>query len=492
MIPGSIKANSVQWDITHDKLTTGVMKVPQRVLLIGTKNSDALCTENTQYEVTSAEQVGNLAGFGSELHLMARYAELGQGAFPVPVTIIAETPATGTAAATVLNISDTNLENGSLILKIAGEVITLGINNQDTLQAIAEQVALAINSVPNCPLKAEVTTDRSTPPVASEDITLTSKFIGTKANSIQFSVEESPVGFNYNTSVLTGGAGEADISAQLNAVSEGDIFTQVVHSYSSLTNLQKIEEWEAARWAPAVKKGFVAFTCIPGTLSEVKAITSTRNSFVSSITGIQDSKTYPAAVAASIAVNVALSAGNDPARQLHGISLHGVDMPSASGEWSYQERDIAVQSGCSTINCKGGAVRIDQLVNTYQKTATGGDAPDVDRKICTVNVLIFVQYDQDQLFTSYADAKLYPDGVYLPSNQKIMSPDLCRNILLNRYQVYQKLGIVTDFEKYKNTLAVEIDSVNLERLNVRQELQVVGNLRISAITTGFSFAKGGA
>ena len=484
--PANAKANNVFIELDKNKRKLGLQVVPQVVVVTGLMDSAVTAVSvGDQVQLFDPDQAGQNFGFGSEIHAMTRRMLLGQSAFPVTVIAIPllEDVADVVAAGTI-TISITTVVAGTMNLYIAGDLVQITVVTADTDATIAAKIAAAITANPDLVVEAADT-------LAVVDIT--AKWKGSTGDDITIAFnlqgEELPGGVSAVIVAMTGGTGEADIDGALNGIAESDIVTHIAHPFIDTTNLGKIEAYELIRWAPGVKKGFIAFTAIRGTEATAKALTITRNSFVSSIIGIQDTPQMASQVSAAIAAADAFSAAADPVLQLHTVQLPGFIPPTKANEWSYTERDDAVKNGCSTIKNIAGAVVIDQLVNTFQTTGSGGTAQDVDRQVTTVTLLTAIIYDQDQYFTAqWARAKLANDSDSLPTGQKIMTPNVMQAELISRYDLYLARAWVEDRDGYIENLNIERNTTNPERIDVEQTIFRIGNLRITALKIDYDFA----
>jgi phage tail sheath gpL-like len=63
-----------------------------------------------------------------------------------------------------------------------------------------------------------------------------------------------------------------------------------------------------------------------------------------------------------------------------------------------------------------------------------------------------------------------------------------RGELIARYLLYFERGWVEDVDGYAQTLTVERDMTNPNRLNSQDEIIIIGNLRITAMKLGYDFA----
>ena len=484
-VPSSAKANLTAVELTKDKLSTGLNVVTQRIALVG--QADASLTSYTAgvpSQVFSANEVGQKYGFGSQIHLMAikLFANCGSvevEAFPLKEDV-ADVAATGSIAITASTVLA-----GTLALYIAGEYVSVPVTAGQTATQIGDAIVTAVTANANLPVSAVNT---------SGTVAFTANWKGLTGNDIDISVnlgsdDSLPSGVSVVITDMASGRGNPTISTSLANISENDIYTVIVHPYTDTTNLTAIEAFEATRWDSRVVKGFVAITAIRGSYATAIALTESRNSFVSSIVGAQGIPQTGAEVASAVAGVVAKSAASDPSLQFHPTQIIGLTAPAKSDRWAWTVQDAALKKGCSTLSVVNGNVVIGQMINTYQTTSTGAKAPDVDTYLNTVMTLIAILYDRQQYFLqTWGRAKLSVDGQTFATGQRVMTPVVMKAELLARYDLYIERGWVLDRESYKDTIIVEIDSSNKNRLNSYDQLILMGNLRVLAMKVGYNFS----
>ena len=482
-ISGTAAENLTAVEITRQKLKTGLSRVEQAIILLGTVVASSTIKKNELRQVFSSDEVGQLTGMGSELHLMS--TGVFKNTAGIPAYIL---PATEGGAASVHQISVTGTATaaGELLIRIAGKVVPLSISNGDSNSVIATAIKDAVDKNNSLPVTAAA---------SGGNATLTAKWKGNTSDAITVTVNAFssdptiPAGVTLAITKPTAGSGTVDISPALNSISEDQDMTILVHSYTDSTNLGKIEALENSRWNPEVVKGFIAVGCVSGTHTEATTITDARNSFVSCLVGRQGVPEHTAEVAGALGGSIAQSASADPALQMHTIKLSGLTLPN-SGMWGWAERNSALKKGCSTIKGIGNDVVISQLRNTFTTSDTGAAAPEADRYITSVMTLAAIANDRKNYFlNTWGRAKLGEDTDVPPDGQKFMTPEIMKSELLNLYSDrYIPLGWCEALDDYAETITVERNSGNRNRLDVSDEVILVGNLRVTAMKLGFNFS----
>ena len=482
--PAQINANLTGVRVSHEKNNPGIQGIEQRVLLLGQQTSTGTIADDIITPVTSAAEVYELAGAGSELAIMASIAESnGAG---IPLSVAAISAASGAVAATgTIAITGTATEAGEVAVAINGTRSTIAVSADDNADTVATALNAEIGDNLALPVRATV---------SAGTITLTVQWAGITGNDITVVVNPSsadsvPAGLTINTTNTTGGTGTPSVEDMIDNIVDSNVFTVIAHPYTDSANLTLIEDLEDTRWSPQENKPFVAITASHGTATEVIAIASARNSFVSMILGTQDVPQTEAEVASAVGAQIAVGWSDNPARQFYTKELIGIDAPDAEDQWSYSVRNNALPQGVSTLRVQNNIVQIGQLRNTYTTTEAGTPAPIDDRLINTVITVASIIYDLDTYFeTNYADALLKDDdGEPLPQLQKVVTPVIMRSLILSRYGIYVANGWCENPDAFAESVVVVRSTDNPNRLDTTMQVIIIGNLRVNAMTLQFGF-----
>lgn len=177
LISPSVRASKTFIELAGVRRSLAGLFIPPTMGLIG--QYDPAKTATVDYEpvkVLSADNVGNLAGFGSHAHRIALGlppAVFLQGGgvywFPVPA-------ASGTVADIDLTVTGTASSGGTLFIQIGGVLLQVGVADGDDVTAVADSITAA------------VTASRDIAVTASNIagvVTLEAKFLGTAGNQIE-------------------------------------------------------------------------------------------------------------------------------------------------------------------------------------------------------------------------------------------------------------------------------------------------------------------
>lgn len=221
-------------------LAVGAQVLPRKICIIGTGDpaKTALPIE-TPIRVYSAEEVGDISGFGFMLHRLAK--KVYQGSNGIECYIVAQAEAAGAKAAGSFAFSGTATENGNIYLYIGGDRIVIPVSVDDTATVVGDAIEAALTltdtnaeDVRDYPITAENTTGT---------VAITAKSEGPWGNGYVLSLnrgfgEDLPAGITCVVTQMTGGTVIPDIDDALEALGRSGTdqanylgITDLVHGY---------------------------------------------------------------------------------------------------------------------------------------------------------------------------------------------------------------------------------------------------------------------
>jgi phage tail sheath gpL-like len=346
----------------------------------------------TRTRVYSADTVGRLAGFGSDVHRAAiKLYDAHKGKVQTSVMIQAEAGGAAAAAGVYL-VTHVATAAGTLYLYIDGDRYEIPITTDHTLTNIGDLIVAALAKNPACPVTGVNTVG---------SVALMAKNKGTGGNDIGISVnqragETTPGGYTATITPMAAGSGDPTIAASLAALGVGDLAnynadTHFLVTFDRLdtTNMAAMSTYNGTAnevegcYLDTVGRPFVAFwgendpgtnsltaTCAIGDgireLDKTNVIITRPNSPVN-----------PTGLAASACGSDAMIHNIRPEEPMGGKVMTGVEpgplaaLAASTGDWSseYENRDQAVKSGISTSTVENGVVRISDLVTVYHPTS---------------------------------------------------------------------------------------------------------------------------
>lgn len=461
----------------------GTSLLPQRIAVFGQGNT-ASTYSTAKKQVSSANEVGTLYGFGSPVHNAARQLlpANGDGVGSIPVTIYPlEDNGAGVAATGDITPGGAQTEVASYVVRInnidsAAFIIEVG----DTVAAICTAMTAAINSTLHMPVTAVDNTI---------DVQLTSKWKGASANDIYVEIIGSATaGTTFAVTQPAGGATNPDITAALALI--GDSWETLVLNcldVADTTTLGKFTTEGEARWDSLVRKPFVAFTgTTEATLATAITIPDARpTDRVNAQLVAPGSNDLPFVVAARQLARIAITADRNPPRDYGSQPATGLTPGTDGQQWTYTQRDQAVKAGSSTIQVKDGVVNLADIVTFYHPN---GEEPPAYRYVVDIVKIQNILYNLDLIFESveWDGAPLIPDSD--PTiNREAKKP---KDAVAAVKTMIDNLGlraIISDPATAKSTVTAQISDSNPKRLDVALTVQLSGNTNIIAISFDFGF-----
>jgi len=379
-------ANVVGYKLLGADFQTVPNYLPQRVVILGKENVEGTVSRDP-FIGTSEEQVGEICGFGSQVHMAMRILKpkFGGGLSGIPIVVMAQPSRTDEdAAAYDITVVGTATGSGTHRVVVCGRDSLDGVSyafniaEGDTPIVIAASIIDAINNVAGSPFVAT--------PNGADKVTCQCKFSGAVTNdmSIYVSQEDTDLGVTYSTSVSNTGVGTnlGNITESLtfdqdpwntlyvNCYGTNDLVATLLEEYNGFPSNNP-----TGRYAPTVHKPFIAVTGYTSELDDAALLSfvgdrNDQNTIALAPAPLSDGTPWEAA--ANMVAVYAPIANNTP----HLDAIHNTypDMPAPAkiGKSSnYENRDAAVLAGISTVSLQSGKYLIEDFITTYNLTVDG-------------------------------------------------------------------------------------------------------------------------
>ena len=510
-----IRTKVLGYQVLAGSFEPSTPNLPQSIAIFGQANTDKQSgLSTTPREVFSADEAGEIYGFGSQIHSVMRILRPAQGGIVggIPTIIypqIAPTtaPAAQTSTITVAGISnpaDPANADATHVVEINGRSnydgssLEIPISNGDTPVAVAQRIADAINNARSCPVSATVGTSPN-----DNVVTLTTKWQGENSAGLNIVVKTdgTPANLSYAIVSTVTGAGDssAEITASLNQFGER-WNTIVINSYGKARNglFEAFNGVAGAttptgRYASTVFKPFVALfgSKIFDTVANVTADLNTDQN-----TAVQcpapNSTGWDHEAAANYAYLMARQAQENPQLDIvaqDGGYLPDMPIPDSGNVGVYQTvagRNTLVKAGASTVVLEGTRYRIKDFVTTYAPSGIENPSFSYVRDlILDWNVAFgyFIRQEQnvvDRVILN-DDATANPTGS--------IKPGQWRSILVQYFQNLETRGILADVDFSRESLQVAISTTNPNRFETFFRYRRTGFARVLSTTTeaGFNF-----
>jgi phage tail sheath gpL-like len=487
----------VGYKITKGDFSESSPNLPQRIAVLGEANEANQATlDLTPKEITSAQQAGQLYGYGSPLYHVARILRpiFGDGVGGIPVFFYPQAKAAG-ATAKVLDVTPTGTAtaNATHTVFVAGRngidggSYDINVAVGDNVAAIVAKIVAALNNVLGCPF---ITVNAAT------KVTCTSKWNGLTANGLSITVNTNGVdaGITYVVSSTTPGAGTPTIDAAL-VLFGSNWNTIVVNTYGAVAAVMtSLETFNGrpdpvnptGRFAGIIMKPFIALT--GSVLDDPSTLTDGRlNDVTLAICPAPGSAGLAMEAAANMAVLFARQAQDSPHLDVSGSAYPDMPTPTTIGSMAdYNNRDAMVKKGCSTVDRVGDRYQVQDFVTTYHPI---GEIPPQFRYCRNIMIDLNVRFGYYLLeVTNVVDHAIAGDSDTV-SAEKVIKPKQWKQIIDKYAEDLSRRAIIVDSSFMQKSINVDISATNPDRLETSFRYKRSGFARISSTTAeaGFNF-----
>ncbi len=474
--------------------------LPQRIAIIGEANTANQAALAAVFDIgkiaETRKKVSDDYGYGSPIWNIYRILNplSGGGVGGIPIVVFPQAE-TGVAKAITITPVGTATKNGTHILKVSGRGAVDGdrydipIVTGDTIAAVSTKISDVINAVLGAPVTAAAT---------ATEATATAKWTGLTSQEIDIEVDLNgfdDIGITYVVAESIAGSGTPAITTALtNFGNEWN--TIVINSYGTeagtLTALEAFNgipdpDNPTGRYVGIVFKPFHALT--GSVADDPSSITDTRKEDVTIvICPTPLSKGFTHEGAANFCLLHARNAQDTPHLDISGRSLPDMPTPDDIGSMAvYDNRDLIVQKGCSTVNLVSGRYEVFDFVTTYHPD---GETPPQFRYVRDMTIDFNVRYRILLIeVANVLDHVIARDNDTVDA-EKVVKPKTLISLLDELALNMVKQALIVDAEFSQNGITVEIDSQNPNRLNNKMPYKRSGLVRISAttVTAGFNFS----
>ena len=489
----------VGYKIEKGDFSTSSPNLPMRVLILGEANHANQATFPTGLtEITSAQQAGELYGYGSPIHSMMRILRpsnsVGVGGIP---TIVGAQTASGGATSRIMEVTPTGIAtaNATHTLVIAGRegvdggrydfAVAIGDSTSD----ITEKMVNAVNAVLSSPVTGTDTTYEGV---------FETKWRGLTAQGLNITVETNGIsaGITYAVTEAQAGTGTPTVTNTLDLI-QNNWVTIVINGYglvpAVLTELEAFNgiadpDNPTGRYAGIIFKPFVAVS--GSVLENPSSITETRAAQMTiAVAPAPLSAGFAYEAAANMVTLLARQAQDTPHLDVSGQFYPDMPTPISIGVMNtYLERNSILGKGCSTVELIDGRYRVVDFATTYHPA---GETPPQFRWVRSLiqdwNVRFGYFLLEQRNVVDHAIAK----DTDIVTASKVIKPKIWKGIVATYANDLAQRAIIADAPFMVASLTVGISTTNPDRLNTRFSYKRSGYGRIASTiaTAGFNFGE---
>jgi phage tail sheath gpL-like len=488
----------VGYKITKGDFSNSSPNLPQRIAILAEANEANQSTlDTTPREVTSAQEAGQLYGYGSPIyHIMRILRPInGGGVQGIPTIVYPQAKAVGSTTK-ILEITPTGTAtgNGTHTVVLAGrygmdtQSYDFQVEDGDTASIICGKIEDAVNNVVGAPCQAVN---------FAYEVDLTSKWAGLTADALTVTVDtnDNDLGMTYTVVSRQSGTGTPDVSAALTSFGT-NWNTIVVNSYGTVTSvMDDLESYNGipdpttptGRFVGTVMKPFIALT--GSVADDPSSITDTRlNDVTIAICPAPASSGLQFEAAANMAVLFSRTAQDSPHLDVSGQSYPDMPVPEGSigSMASYDSRDSFVKKGCSTVDVVSGRYQVQDFVTTYHKI---GEIPPQFRYCRNLMIDFNVRFGYYLLeLANVVDHAIAADSDVV-SVASVVKPKQWKQVLNKYADDLASRALINDAPFMQASITVALSSSNPDRLETFFRYKRSSYARIASTTAeaGFNF-----
>lgn len=474
--------------------------LPQRIAILAEANTANQGTLDTdKKEITSAQEAGELYGFGSPIHNIMRILRppTGGGIGGIPTIVYPQIEAGGAVAATkTVTVTGAATGNGTHTVIIAGrsgidgESYSYSVVDLDTPTLIAEKIKDAINAILSSPMSAAS---------AIGVMTGTVKWGGVTSEDVKISIDTGGdgLGLTYVIADAVAGVGVTSIADAL-AQFQNEWNTIVINSYG-IPKFDALEafngipdpELPTGRYVGIVFKPFLAlWGSILDDKDDIVAITNPRKIQVTNVLcPAPKSDGMPWEAAANGALLAGRIMQDSPHLDVQGKNYPDMPVPADGiiGDMSdYENRDFLVKKGASTVNLVAGVYQFHDFVTTYHPD---GELPPQFRY--GRNLML----DFNIRFAYFLLEKIHVENHAIANNNQpvnvdnVIKPKQWKQVIDSMAEDLGRRNLIVEVEFMQDSITVGTSGTNPDRLETFFRYKRSPYVRIASTTAeaGFSF-----
>lgn len=471
--------------------------LPQIIAVFGeanTANQTGLTT--TPVEVTSEKEAGEKFGYGSPIHSQMRILRPrgSQGVGGIPTVVFPQiTDVAATATTIEYNVTGNATANGTVNVYVNGrntldfQSYSFSVSMGDSEHTIAEKFAACVTNVLSSPCFSTH---------FNNNVTFISKWKG--ATSAELNIEvvlSNSFGVTFSQTSKTDGTGGVALSDSFSKFGN-TWYTMCTNPYgtvklSDFKNFNGHPDNSTGRYSAEVMKPFVSFFgSVKSAYNDLILITDTQNE-INEVTNVLCpaplSKGFTWEAASNVVYLASILFNNEPHRSVNNKSYPDMPVPSdfEIGDMKdYNNRDLLVKKGCSTVILENGAYVIQDLVTTYHPSGENPLIYSYVRDLMIDFNVIDVYKTREKI--RLADKTLVLDSQVVGVNGTI-KPVEWKAELFDMFDDLANLALIKDSVFSKESLNVQVSSVNPNRFETTFDYQRTGVARIESTTVRAGF-----
>lgn len=482
-IPNNIRTPFMFTEFDNTNAIRGAQSQPFKAVIIGQKLAAGTKGENDFSRVTSAKQAEIFYGKGSMLHEMFE-AYFKNNQFTEVYGLALVDLLAGVEASGSIKFAGAPTEAGVAVYRIHGYKVSVGVLAIDTPAALATKLKNAIDLVVPSAIATIDGVDTTKVLIKYVHKGLVGNFLDIRQG--YYSDEKGlPSGLTSVIVPMAGGAGNPEIEVPL-ATLPAEHLNVFALPYTDLTNLMAMDAFLEERWGPTKQIDGMAFAAAKLGHADLGMLGKSINTKNISTMECHGSMSGPHLWSAAVAGIIGFEMSKDAAKPLQTVTIKGVYAEESKDSFNMQERNLLLFDGISThLRSANGDAVIEAMITHYRLNAMG--AADVSYLyVETIFQLSYLRYDwNNYIMRKYPRHKLASNSMLIAPGQEIMTPNLYKAEMVNKYKEWMERGYVEDMETFKAGIIVERNTENLNRLDAIMTPDLMNQFRVCATKISF-------
>ncbi|MBA2718931.1 MAG: hypothetical protein H0U52_06790 [Chloroflexi bacterium] len=463
-IPASIRRPGAYHEFKFLASGQQLVALPQRVVIVAEMSLTGAATPELPVQVFDEDDADTKGGKGSLAALLCKtalaQAKIGGVGSPEIWMCPSIAPVGGAAAAQTLTVTVATAEAGTIVLRIAGRVVNVGVSAGDAQNTIATAIKNKLDE-----MKATLPV---TGAVAANVVTATNVTKGVNGNDVVFELLSKPNGVTVALAASVVGAGTAPIANPIAALYDRR-YHAIALANHTVGDAAAILAERVSAWSFTQKNYRFFFIGERGSLGTAQTLQASYNDFGVLIINCEGSPSMPGELAVCAAV--AEFSREKPNANLDNERLALVP-PSGALAFTNAEVESALSGGVTPLTPDGVYVKIERLVTTQ---ITFNSAP--------FEPLRDIAYPRTAAYM----AEQIDIGYLTGFRQEVLDDDpegdiraRVRDMVIEKHRAAQKASIIRDVDSFLDQIQVEIASSPAGRLIVSDPFRVAGPLHQGA------------
>lgn len=462
----TIQHSRLPWMWVEFDNSAASASVPKwKTLILGTKKQSGKADLEKPYLVSSSTAAMEMFGENSLLHRQIDAYKLNDSMNETWAYAFARTASASTASIDFLDKTGSRTAsqaNEQFVLNMGGKIVTIELDAADNAsrkETWAQKLVEALRKNSALGVSAEVEVAENSVTVKISALSKDDSF-----DDMYLAVEKSPAAFDVVVSQFQSGRQEYNFSKLFAALGD-EKFNCIVCPFTDAESLKALSDEMDTRWGGHTQND--GFVCLTTNAAHQNAITLSQSLNSQCLTlfsayGIPDST---ARINAAIAAQISRSAAIDPAMPLQTLPLKGINAPRIEQKTRFEECNVLLNNGISTLNCTANTVHIERALTTYKRNPSGQN----DESYLSLENVLTLSYIRNDFRTyfwnKYSRYKLADDGTSFRSGQKVMTPKLAKAEAIARFNQWELDGLVQNASDFTKQLIVERNAQNRSRLD---------------------------